>query len=108
MALTQTLPRDQSTPFRCYFFVPASAERWAVEQVALNAKRIFTQLKQLKAERKALAARQLGSFFHHIMMGSRILQLEKGPDRWVAFGFDKGDPSIPDWLREGLMDNPSS
>jgi hypothetical protein len=103
MALTQTLPRANSEPFKCYFFVPASVEKWAIEQLNVRAKRIFAHLKPLKGERKVLAARQLGSFFHCILMGSRVLQLEQGPERWVAFGFDKTDP-IPEWLREGLLD----
>lgn len=105
MALTQTLPKAQTTPFKCYFFVPASVEKWAIDRLGECAKHIFDQLKPLKPERKVIAARQLGSFFHCIMLGSRVLQLDTGPDRWVAFGFDKKDP-IPEWMCAGLLELP--
>jgi hypothetical protein len=107
MAITQTFPNGPNAePFKCYFFVPASAEKWAIEQLNVSARRIFEKLKGMPPARRSLAAKQIGRFLKCIMMGSRVLQLEKGPERWVAFGFEKSDP-IPDWLRDGLLDEPT-
>jgi hypothetical protein len=101
MALVQTFPKNQQLiPFKCYFFVPASIKVWAETQLTECAKRMFEGLKR---KRNAAAAKHLGTFFHNIPFGSRVLQINKAPDRWVAFGFTKGD-LIPDWFGAALLD----
>lgn len=101
LAIVQTYPRHQRpTPFKCFLFVPAETHKWAVEQTSVCAKRMFAELKR---EKKVDIAKHLGTFFHAISMGCRILQLQEAPERWVSFGFDRSD-LIPSWLRDSLLD----
>lgn len=101
MALVQTYPRHQRPdPFKCYLFIPASIEKWAVTTLGSCAKRMFDLL---KSKKEVKVAQHLGAFFHSVLIGSRVLHLDQEPDRWVCFGFERTDP-IPDWMRNALLD----
>jgi hypothetical protein len=101
LSLVQTYPKGQRPePFKTYLFVRGSAIPWANAELETLTRTMFDYLKE---QQKVSRARHLGTFFHAISMGSRALAFKNGPERWTAFGFEREDPTIPEWMREALL-----
>lgn len=86
----------QTKDGQVFFAVSASAQKWALQQVNVVARRIFASR---KGSPKPMLHRLYQSF-QLLSIGSNILQITE-PPRWVAYGFHDKDV-LPPWMRGKL------
>lgn len=88
---------------RSYLFVPATKVAWVNELTLSVARVMFARWKgQGTPEARKKVVEHLGQALKHLMVGSRVLQMEDEPARWTALGFQAADP-IPEWMRSALL-----
>lgn len=87
----------------CFLLLPASQTVWGTAQMTQIVRRMLSRWKhESDPAIRARAVHRLAEGIKHMMVGSRVLQLDNPPSRWVAFGFTVNDP-VPEWLRDGLI-----
>lgn len=101
-ALTQALGAGGKFN-RSYIFVPATKVEWVNSRTIQIAQTMFGLLKlKPSGEQRRKTCENLGAVLKHLLVGSRVLQMEDEPARWVALGFQSADP-IPEWMRNALL-----
>lgn len=80
------------------FVVSRGTEKWAVNQIKAIAHYIYRSRKG--APTSAISA--IDEALRRIDLGSRALQIETEPERWVAYGFTNQD-ILPPWMRGRLV-----
>lgn len=96
LALSQTIGLSGEKQ-RVVMAMPKGRINWATGQTKEVAKYVF---RCRKGERDAILV--LRDAFRQLAMASRILQITE-PERWVAFGFEKGT-TLPPWAPKKLTD----
>lgn len=86
------------TPGRVIFIVSRVTERWAVDQIKGIAYYVYRQRKGASKE----AINAIDDALRNIDIGSRALQFETEPERWVSYGFNSQD-ILPPWMRGRLL-----
>lgn len=86
------------TPGKVCFAVARPVEKWAVEQIKTIVKYIYTIRKGVPQE----AIEAIDSALKRMEIGSRVIQIEEEPERWVSFGFNQQD-ILPPWMRGRLV-----
>lgn len=86
------------TPGRVIFIVSRITERWALDQIKGIAYYIYRSRKG--ASKESIEA--IDDALRRIEIGSRALQLEGEPERWVSYGFNSQDV-LPPWMRNRLF-----
>lgn len=86
---------------RVVIAVARPVERWALEQIKTIARHIFSIRKGKSPE----GIQMLKDAVHRLDLGSRVLQIDKEPPKWVAYGFHNQE-CLPPWMRGKLVKPP--
>ncbi len=80
------------------FVVTRATEKWAIDQIKGTARYIYKSRK--RASEASINA--IDGALRRIDIGSRALQIEKEPERWVSYGYTDKDIQPP-WMRGRLL-----
>lgn len=80
------------------FIVSRAVEKWAIDQIRDIARHVYKSRKG--ASESAITA--IDGALQRIDIGSRALQIDGEPERWVAYGFTNQD-LLPPWMRGRLI-----
>jgi len=103
VALTQALWAKDGGMNESFVLTPASLTSWVNTETITLVRKMFAHVKGMEGtpETRRRVAEKLGAGVKHLMVGSRVHQMEE-PARWVSVGFQVTDP-IPDWVKSSLL-----
>jgi len=100
-ALAQTF--DGQGFQECLILTPAAQTPWVNEQMVQITRQMFVRWKGFgDLQVRTAVVERMAQSIKHLLAGSRVLQLDGEPPRWVAYGFTEHDP-VPQWLKGGLL-----
>jgi cellulose biosynthesis protein BcsQ len=80
---------------------PIKHEKWLLDQFDKMVTSVFEVCKKYP-EQTAKMVRGYSQLFKKVTLTGRLLQLQREPQYWVAFGFS-GDDVLPDWMPRRLL-----
>lgn len=83
-----------------YVFVPSDLSGWVTEQIRRVASEMFTRCKKAK---QVQVAEHLGRLYKALLLGGRISPKMPQPSRWVVYGFEPEDETLPKWLTKAQL-----
>lgn len=104
-AMAQVVDKAAPPYHEVFFFFPEADKAWVVSRIHNLATTTMTRMQSvLKQERGKKAILHVRKWLEVIRLGP-IEGWKKGeaPEKWVAFGYDKSDPNLPEWLKAGLV-----